>query len=39
MFSRFRWPVGVALGNTAGLVAPVALTLHADHVGKRGKGG
>lgn len=39
MFSHFQWPVGVALGSTAGLVAPVALTLQADHFRKGEKGG
>ena len=39
VFSQFRRPMGVALGNTAGLVALVALTLHADQFGKGVKGG
>ena len=39
MFSHFQRPVGVALGSTAGLMAPVALTLHADHFGRGQKGG
>ena len=39
MFSHFQRPVGVALGSTAGLMAPVALTPHADHFGRGEKGG